>query len=281
MPDRSSRMHSTSTISLIGGSVEYELRWRPMTNNIENRAPYQGLMQIFRYNQPFYVRTFGAVAVAILLSMWLPSALRTSLLLACGIAVFWSCSSLLVSHYVYDRSPLYGLQWLNGLLPRPPARWINIHAGLDETSDSISSIFPGSQGLTVDIYDPREMTEPSIGQARRLTQAPSPGADWRALPAADHDFDAAFLIFAAHELRHHEARVKLFEEVARVLRPTGEVVLVEHLRDWSNFAAFGPGFLHFFSGSTWQNAADAAHLSIRQRRTVTPFVHVFVLAKSL
>lgn len=252
-----------------------------MTANVENRAPYQGVLQIFHYNQPFYVRTLGAVAVAGAVSLWVPSALKALLLLACGIAVFWTCSSLLVSHYVYDRSPLYSLRWVNGLLSRPPARWINIHAGLDETSGIIASIFPGSTGQTIDIYDPREMTEPSIGQARHIAHAASPTADWRALPAADNDFDTVFLIFAAHELRHHEARVKFFQEVARVLLPTGEVILVEHLRDWSNFVAFGPGFLHFFSGSTWRHAAEAAHLSIRQRRTITPFVHVFVLRRSL
>ena len=250
-----------------------------MTCNIENRTPYQGLLQIFQYNRPFYVRTLGSVAVAAVLSGWLPSPLRALLLLACGIAVFWTCSSLLVSHYVYDRSALYSLRWLHGLLSRPPARWINIHAGLDETSGSIASVFPGSTGQTIDIYDPQEMTEPSIGNARHIAQAASPTADWRSLPAADRHFDAVFLIFAAHELRHHEARVKFFQEVARVLRPTGEVVLVEHLRDWSNFAAFGPGFLHFFSGSAWRHAAEAAHLRIRQRRTITPFVHVFVLQR--
>jgi SAM-dependent methyltransferase len=252
-----------------------------MTGNVENRTPYQGLMQIFHYNQPFYARTLGAVAVAVVFSVWLPSALRALLLLVCGIAVFWTCSSLLVSHYVYDRSALYSLSWLNGLLSRPPARWINIHAGLDETSGIIASLFPGSTGQTIDIYDPQEMTEPSIGHARHITQAASPIADWRALPAADHYFDTVFLIFAAHELRHQEARVKFLQEVERVLRPTGEVVMVEHLRDWSNFAAFGPGFLHFFSGSAWRHAAEAAHLSIRRRRTITPFVHVFVLRRSL
>jgi SAM-dependent methyltransferase len=251
-----------------------------MTGKVENRAPYQGLLQILQYNQPFYFGTFVAIAVAAVLSVWLPAALRVLLLLGCGIAVFWTCSSLLVSHYVYDRSPLYSLRWLNGILSRPPERWINIHAGLDETSGIIASIFPCSTGQTIDIYDPQEMTEPSIGQARHIIRAPSPTADWRALPGADHHFDTVFLIFAAHELRHHEARVKFFQEVARVLRPTGEVVLVEHLRDWSNFAAFGPGFLHFFSGAMWRHAAEAAHLSIRKRRTITPFVHVFVLRRS-
>ena len=194
-------------------------------------------------------------------------------------SVFWMCTSLLVSHYVYDRSPLYSLRWLNECLSRPPARWVNIHSGIDETSRVISSMFPGSQGQIIDIYDSREMTEPSIKQARRITKAPLAATDWRALPAPDQAFDAAFLIFCAHELRRHEARVQLLREVDRVLRIGGEVVLVEHLRDVPNFIAFGPGFLHFFSGRTWRRAVNDAGLSIRLHRTLTPFVHVFVLGR--
>lgn len=251
-----------------------------MSAIVENRAPYQGLLQIFHYNRPFYIRTLATVAAAAVVSVWLPSALRALLLFGCGIAASWTCSSLLVSHYVYDRSTLYSLHWLSGLLSRTPTDWINIHAGIDETTGVLASIFPGSTGQTVDIYDPEEMTEPSIGEARDITRANSPTADWRALPAPDHSFDAVFLFFAAHELRHREARVKFFQEVARVLRPAGEAVLVEHLRDWSNFAAFGPGFLHFFPESAWQDAAAAAQLSIEQRRTITPFVHVFLLRRS-
>jgi SAM-dependent methyltransferase len=250
-----------------------------MTSAIPARAPYQGLVQIFQYNRPFYIRTLAGVMAAILLSMWLPPVLRALLLPASGAAAFWSCSSLLVSHYVYDRSHFYRLYWLPACLSRPPARWINIHAGVDETSLTISSMFPGSEGQVVDIYDPCEMTEPSIAQARRLAAAPSASADWRALPAPDQAFDAAFLIFAAHELRHHEARVQLFHEIFRVLRRGGELVLVEHSRDWANFLAFGPGFLHFFSKRAWQNAADAAGFPIRQHHTLTPFVHVFVLGR--
>jgi SAM-dependent methyltransferase len=243
------------------------------------RSPYQGLLEIFHYNRPFYVRTFAGVIAAVTVSMWLPLTLRALLLVAAGTAVFWTCSSLLVSHYVYDRSGFYSLQWLPACLSRPPVRWIYIHSGIDECSSGIASMFPGSEGTIVDIYDPREMTEPSIGQARRMAAAPSTTADWRALPARDQEFDTAFLIFAAHELRHQEARVQLFREVARALRVGGELVLVEHSRDWANFLAYGPGFLHFFSQRTWQKAANAAGLSIRKHRTMTPFVHVFIFGR--
>jgi hypothetical protein len=243
------------------------------------RAPYQGLVQIFNYNRPFYIRTVSGVIGATILSFCLPLTLRAPLLLATGVAAFWTCSSLLVSHYVYDRSGFYSLDWLPGCLSRPPARWINIHAGLDETSSTIATLFPSSKGQITDIYDPHEMTEPSIERARRIAATPLAATDWRALPAPDEEFDAAFLIFAAHELRHHDVRVQLFREVARVLRMEGELVLVEHSRDWANFLAFGPGFLHFFPERSWRNAANAAGLAIRVRRTLTPFVHVYVLRR--
>ncbi len=249
-----------------------------MTSGIPYRAPYAGLLQIFKYNRPFYLRTVAGVAAAIVLSISLPSVLRNLLLFGTGIAVFWTCSSLLVSHYIYDRSGLYRLCWLPGCLSRPPMRWINIHAGIDEISLTIRSMFPGSEGQIIDIYDPREMTEPSIKRARVAAASPA-FADPQRLPAPGQEFEAAFLIFAAHELRHHEARVRLLQEVARVLRIGGELVLVEHLRDWANFLAFGPGFLHFFPARIWQDAANAAGLPIRLRRTMTPFVHVFVLQK--
>ena len=238
-----------------------------------------GLTQIFDYNRPFYLRTLAGVLIAVLVSPRVPTLVRIPLLLAAGAALFWICSSLLVSHYVYDRSPLHRVEWLPACLLHFPQSWINVHAGLDESSVRIRRLFPGSEGRILDIYDPRKMTEPSIRRARRTVALSSRQANADCLPVPDNTIDTAFLIFAAHELRRHGDRARLFREIARVLRSEGELVLIEHLRDWKNFLAFGPGFLHFLSKSAWQSAANAAGLPIRLHSTVTPFVHVFVLHK--
>src|SRR5262249_41535840 len=156
-------------------------------------------------------------------------------------------------------------EWLAGCLTAPPRRWANLHAGLDETSAAIAALFPAAEGRVLDIYDGVEMTERSIAEARRLGQPAraSEPADFRAAPLPDSWCDTAVVIFAAHELRRHASRVRLFSEVARSLRPGGEMVLVEHLRDGANFLAFGPGALHFFSGRAWRRAAREAGLKRR------------------
>lgn len=58
------------------------------------------------------------------------------------------------------------------------------------------------------------------------------------------------------------------------------VVLVEHLRDWKNFIAFGPGFVHFHSRRSWLRTIREAGLLIERESAVTPFVECFVLRRA-
>lgn len=247
------------------------------------RTPYQGVVQIVRFNWRFYAFTLAGCLVAALAAWQLPFLwMRASLWLGILATMYLTAASLAVSHYVYDRSGLYRMEWLLALLPNRPERWINIHAGLDETSPLLRSLLPGGQTVTLDIYDAKIMTEPAIAVARQTTVPPVPciAAQTNDLPLSDSSYDTAFLIFAAHELRAHEARVQFFVELARVLQPEGSIVLVEHLRDAANFAAFGPGAMHFLSRATWERTFMDSGWRIVREAAHTPFVHAFVLGRA-
>lgn len=246
------------------------------------RSPYQGVVQILLFNRRFYLWTTVAVCAAIGLVPVLPRPGQVALLMGVAPAVFWLFSSLAVSHYIYDRFPLYDLNWIARMLLAEPRRWINIHCGLDETSQLLAACFPGASGEVIDIFNARLMTEGSILEARRLR--PGAIAPMRArhdsVGFASDSFDAAFLIFAAHELREFDDRVKLLREVGRVLTPGGSLILVEHSRDGWNFLAFGPGFMHFFAPRAWRKAALEAGLTAHAESSLTPFVRVYDLRRA-
>ena len=244
-----------------------------------------GVLQIFRLNWPFYAAAGITIVAAELGIARLPitPVAHWFTHLATILVMVWIVGSLAASWVVYDRSRLSRWEWIADALKFRPRTWVNLHAGLDESTPAVRRLFAPSNGRVFDIFDPVEMSEPSIGRARRLCRpAIEPEAvDFRRLPAAGESIDAAFLLLSAHELRSEAARGALFGELGRVLSPAGRVVVAEHLRDCANLAAFGPGFLHFLSRRTWVRCFAGARFVIDREFSITPFVRVFVLRRSV
>jgi len=241
------------------------------------------MLQILRFNWPWY-------AAALALSLFLCAALSLTSLPAWtkGIALaamvcanLWAVASLLVSHWIYDRSPLRKWDWIPRCVPGCQIRAVNIHAGFDETSAGLRRVFPCAALDVWDIYQPAVMTEPSILRAQRSHPLAVRAArvDLGELPVHNNTLDAAFLIFAAHEIRSATARTRFFGELFRILKPGGTILLVEHLRDWRNFLAFGPGFFHFLPFKEWLRLAGESGFGLADHFSITPFVSVFHLTK--
>jgi SAM-dependent methyltransferase len=267
----------------------------------------RGVRQIVRFNWPFYAVAATVVVLSppVIARLPVSAAVRTVLYASTGVAALWVVASLAASWIVYDRSPLMRWSWIRQALGFQPDAWINIHAGLDESTPALRALFTGTRGRVFDIFDPAEMTEPSIARARlrslrelrrgrpgevardvrrgspdlaRNAVAPEP-ADFRRLPVPTGTIDAAMLLLSAHELRSDTARGDLFAELRRVLGPGGRVVVAEHLRDWANFAAFGPGVLHFHSRRTWTRCFARHRFDVHAEFSITPFVRIFVLRR--
>jgi len=255
-----------------------------MASPTQGESHMRGVVQIVRFNWPFYAAA-AVVLAGIELGMRLvpiPSTTRVLLQAVTGPAALWMVASIAASWIIYDRSRLSRWEWIGDAIGLRPRRWINVHAGFDQSTPALQRLLAPSDGRVFDIFDPVEMSEPSVARARRLCRPevdPEP-VDFHHLPVPQDSIDAAFLLLSAHELRTDAARASFFGELHRVLSPAGRIIVAEHLRDCANFAAFGPGFLHFFSRRTWARCFAQARFVIDREFSITPFIRVFVLRRS-
>ena len=247
-----------------------------------DRRGFDGAWQIVRLNWPFYAAAATIAVAWPALAFWrdLHGLAAACLWIAWAATLWWAMASIAVSHWVYDRSGLMTWSWVRDVLPRPPARWVNIHSGLDQSTSDLKTLFPGAAGAALDIFDDVQMTEPAIRRAREESSAdPFVQASPSSLPIRDHVLDATFLFFAAHELRTPSSREELFHAIERTLAPGGRLLLVEHHRDLANIAAFGPGARHFLPTDEWRRLARIAGLVIQEPRIAAPFVRIWSMSR--
>jgi hypothetical protein len=255
----------------------------PKSFDSAKRGRFEGVTNIVLFNWPMYVAGLIVSGVGTyLVRIGLPRPWRMVAKIAAGLSFGYLANSLLVSHCIYDRSWLYQWRWIRALLPQTPNRIVNVHAGFDESSAALQQLFPDAELKVLDFYDPTHHAEPSIERARRYRPAAIPAeridaVSWGTEPESA---ELIFLFLAAHEIRHQDDRIAFFRQAGQTLSPGGSVVVVEHLRDRSNFLAYGPGFLHFHSRRTWMNTFSKAGLALKRSFRITPFINVFQLMRS-
>lgn len=239
-----------------------------------NRTSFQGIMNIVRFNWHFYVAALLLVGIAYLFRQY-------AWIQLIGWCIAGSTLlSLLASWYIYDRSTLYTLQWLDEM--RVGQKLVNIHAGFDETSALLRQKYPDSGLQVFDFYNPAQHTEVSIERARKVYAA-YPGTkkiSTAAIPLTPDSVDTVFLFVAAHEIRDQQERITFFRELHRCLKTDGQLVVLEHLRDVPNGMVYTIGCLHFFSRAVWQQTFVQAQLILKQEKKITPFLSAFILQKN-
>jgi hypothetical protein len=242
------------------------------------RRKFQGVLNILSFNRHYYVFGLGALLVLFISLTFIK---WPHLIFGIIVAAFLYglIMPLLVSAYVYDFSGYYDLHWMKDLI-KDEGRFktiVNINAGFDETSYLIKSKFPHSDLKVFDFYNAKQHTEPAIKRARKVSWGypDTQQMSTQLIPLQDRSVNFVFLLSAAHEIRSNEEKVLFLKECHRICKPGGKVIMVEHLRDFSNFLAFSFGFTHFFSRSVWKNAFErAGFVSLRETK-FTSFMSIF------
>jgi SAM-dependent methyltransferase len=244
------------------------------------RKPFQGVLNIIRFNWHFYLLVMVLCWISLLSTFLLHNSLSTIVLLGIFLALIITVGSLIVSYYIYDVSDLYKLNWL----PDDDSKLniLNIHAGFDETSALLKAKYFNSQLTVLDFYDPKKHTEISIKRAREAYPCyeGTVQTNTETLPLATNSIDKIFVIFAAHEIRNDGERIQFFKELNRALNANGEIFITEHLRDLPNFLAYNIGFLHFLAKDSWYNTFIKSNFVIKQEQKLNPFISTFTLHKN-
>lgn len=244
------------------------------------RKSFTGVINIIKFNKHFYITAALSIVLLIGMVSFTETEYADYFFTVSAFIFALTISSLAVSYYVYDVSDLYTCNWIEN--KGSGELFVNIVAGYDETTPILKSIFPDKKVHTLDFYTSIPNLEVSLKRARFYTQEghESYAVAYHNLEMDENIADKVFVIFSAHELRKDDDKILLMKEVYRVLKPEGELYIVEHLRDFANFCAYTIGFFHFFSKRTWMNVFEQASLTVKNELKVTPFVSVFILKKN-
>jgi SAM-dependent methyltransferase len=242
---------------------------------------FDGMLRVVQFNWPLYATAAGVVLLLLVLATQplFAVGLRVIFFVAAALVSLQTVLSLLASHWVYDRSALKDWRFLLGAGREGSLRIVNVHSGYDETSSALRNLFGNADISTIDLFPALGRREPSIVRARKL-YPPSVNSICETVsgwPLADSSIDLILIAFAAHEVRDSKQRELLFQQARQVLKPNGRIVLVEHARDFANFVAFGPGFMHFLPLAEWIRCAAQNNLKIAKKYRITPLVAVLEL----
>ena len=243
------------------------------------RKPFQGVLNIIRFNWHFYAIAIVFLCALLILNPFVDVAFKNYISIVLITVFTIILSSLIVSFYVYDLSNLYQLDWLDD--DKIQINIANISAGFDETSHLLELKFKNAKLTALDFYNPETHTEVSIKRARKAYPAYANTViiNTNHITLQNDSFDIIFMILAAHEIRNNDERIMFFKEASSILKPNGQIIVVEHLRDFANFLAYNIGFFHFLSKTSWLKTFQSSNLKITKIEKITPFITIFTLQK--
>ncbi len=247
-----------------------------------NRKPFQGVLNVVKFNWHFYFLSFSFILVLLASTPLLSQNYIFFCYLISSIILIPTLISLFITYYIYDYSKIYFLKYLNYLNIKSSDKLVNINAGFDEFSFVISEKFTTQNLQVFDFYNPKKHTEISIERARKVSKIyPNTKLiETSKIPLNENSIDYAFLLFSAHEIRNLNERVIFFQEIEKSLNQNGKIIILEHLRDFPNFIAYTVGFFHFLTKREWHKTFNSANLLVQSETKITPFLSLFILQKN-
>jgi SAM-dependent methyltransferase len=202
--------------------------------------------------------------------------------LAMVVMAFWGAASVIVLNAMLNRPMMLPT---DRFLTGGSGRVLDVGAGSGRAAIGVLLARPSSTAVGVDIYSgywgiDENTPERFMKNARIAGVAERAGAqvgDMRKLPFANSEFDAVVSSYAIDHLRRSE-RPQAIAEVARVLKPGGEFLLMVIRVDWRTWLV-SPILAHHPSQSPepWRTVLQENGFTLEEEGT--PFATLYFLAR--
>lgn len=207
------------------------------------------LVVLFNYQK--IVLGFIVSVLLCILSFWINSAPIILILRILSVLIILNIfASLVASYILYDKSDLYELSNLKGIVDLEKVEnVILVHASFDPLSKRLEEKYPDLNLTVCDIFGNRHEQEKGIETSKKVFP-PNPKEikiKPDHLPFENQSQDVILAITALHEILNHDQRVLFFKEAKRILKDDGLIIVSEQFRDLTNFIFFNIGAFHFLS----------------------------------
>ncbi|AYZ13005.1 methyltransferase domain-containing protein [Chryseobacterium arthrosphaerae] len=191
-------------------------------------------------------------------------------------------ASLAASYILYDKSGLYELNDLDGIIDwSKTENAVLIHASFDPLSQRLEEKYPHLNLTVCDIYGNRHEHESGIEVSKKMFP-PNPKEIRISPDQLPFENESQYIILAVtalHEILDHGKRVLFFKEAKRILKKGGLIIVSEQFRDTTNFIFFNIGAFHFLSRKQWMDSISPSGLKIIKNQKITPFADMLVIRK--
>ena len=154
---------------------------------------------------------------------------------------------------------------------RPEDRFVHIGLGLKTTAIGLGRRLSTGHMTVVDIYNPQLMPHDAIARARAMVVQPGPDnrVTWREgsidlLPLPDSSVRVVTLYCTLGAFWQAGDHQRLIQEIRRILKPGGRLVMAEKVRSYTNWLVWGPLATRFPSNQYWRRLLESNGFEIRQ-----------------
>ena len=245
-----------------------------------------GMIRYLQSRWPTYAIGFCVGLILLLAAVWLSATRGWHALIIFGLATFlvgtyFGVMSLWSAHQIYDIQNISQHLIKLGEL-QPEDTLIHIDLGRRQLAIELCRHLTTGRVIVIDVYNPQMTPGRELARARSQTKrpAPDPRLSWRdgkisLLPLADGSVQAVTMSEVASEFWQIGDRQQLFNEVFRILRPGGCLLLVERLRTSTNLMVLGPAALQLASKDYWEKLLSDTGFKIEKTVNLNELIYCF------